>query len=252
MNPYKTTLLKLLDSYLQSLSIESLVVRSEVVELHWNLTPILASIFLTLSNYGRQSLYRSVGSSNFTAGSPTTQLHTSPRSSKSGGLPANSSTASPLPVEANLTSPTIGQSPEVSIPFELDVLLPKVCEAIVIVTQCITTISLQSEDHRESYLHSIPGKSHLDRYIPKDYYNLTTLDGEGFAEHIIGTSWFTMKSIVITAPHQTFSDYWIYFCHESILGDLYLLNRHIPPCLQLSSPRFRHQMRTVSPILNAT
>ncbi|EGN96577.1 hypothetical protein SERLA73DRAFT_124416 [Serpula lacrymans var. lacrymans S7.3] len=94
--PHQTTLLKLLDSHLQS---------SHSPSIHAQLCPMLSTRFFGLSTYARQSIKRALGSS----------------------------------------LSDVSESRTEGPPQELDLLLPKVCEALVLVTQCIVTITLSSE-----------------------------------------------------------------------------------------------------------
>lgn len=58
---------------------------------------------------------------------------------------------------------------------ELDLLLPKACEALVLITQCIVKISLLSEDQRTVDTRAI-------------FRDASSTDGQGTAESIIGMS----------------------------------------------------------------
>jgi ataxin-10 len=62
---------------------------------------------------------------------------------------------------------------------ELDLLLPKTCEALVLTTQCIVKISLLSEDQR-----TVDSSAVDLRAIFRD---ASSTDGQGTAESIIGT-----------------------------------------------------------------
>ena len=62
---------------------------------------------------------------------------------------------------------------------ELDMLLPKVCEALVLMTQCLITFALTSEDEEFNFP---PGDN------PKDFLNAATVEeGVGIPETIIST-----------------------------------------------------------------
>lgn len=75
--------------------------------------------------------------------------------------------------------PAPTQRPEVPPPTgELDVLLPSVCEALVLMTQCLTSFVLTSEDEDFDFP---PGDN------PKDFLNAATVEeGVGMPEIIIG------------------------------------------------------------------
>ncbi|KAG6910234.1 hypothetical protein DXG01_012369 [Tephrocybe rancida] len=117
--PHQTTLLKIVDSYLQAIQTSTPASGSEpqTIKIHRKLSPMLAKCFLDLSVYARKAVLRSIRSPNH-----------SPRSPSSDGTSQNDpSTSTPFP------------------PAELDVMLPKVCEALVLVTQCIVTITLEAD-----------------------------------------------------------------------------------------------------------
>ena len=82
------------------------------------LCSMLSEIFFGLSSYGQEAIRRALG----------------PRASDGPNLP------SPGIMNIEVVSqPTMP-------PHELDLLLPKVCEALVLVTQCIVSITLADED----------------------------------------------------------------------------------------------------------
>lgn len=72
-------------------------------------------------------------------------------------------------------------------PQELDLLLPKTCEALVLVAQCIVKISLLSEDQRTTDLLAVDLRVIFRDATPTD-------DGPGTAESIIGKSRRLAKS----------------------------------------------------------
>ncbi|KAG1746702.1 spinocerebellar ataxia type 10 protein domain-containing protein [Suillus paluster] len=96
--PHQTTLLKLLDSYLQS---------SKMCPIHCDMCPMLSEIFFCLSSYSQSAIRRAIKPSN--------------------------------------SEPLEGTNEH---PQELDLLLPKTCEALVLAVQCIVKISLLSEEQR--------------------------------------------------------------------------------------------------------
>ena len=102
ITPHQTTLLKLVDSYLQS--------TSALESVHVELAPLFSSIFFKLSGYTNEAIRKSL---NLGSG-------------KSG-----------LDVPADEVQPR-----EL---VELDVMLPKVCEALVLVTQCIVSVTLPGQ-----------------------------------------------------------------------------------------------------------
>jgi ataxin-10 len=95
--PHQTTLLKLLDSYLQSSD------NADPATLYPEIVPLLRDEFLTLSARAQASIQLSMGSVHDAASAET-------------------------------STSTLVQAP--------DALVPKVLEALVLVTQCLTTICL--------------------------------------------------------------------------------------------------------------
>ncbi|KAG0709195.1 spinocerebellar ataxia type 10 protein domain-containing protein [Suillus ampliporus] len=125
--PHQTTLLKLLDSYLQS---------SKTYAVHCDMCPMLSEIFFCLSSYSQSAIRRAIKPSN--------------------------------------SEPLDGTN---ELPQELDLLLPKTCEALVLATQCIVKISLLSEEQRSLD----PSAADLRAIFRDD----TSTDGQGTAESII-------------------------------------------------------------------
>ena len=128
--PPQTTLLKLLDSYLQS---------SQTCPAHCDMCPMLSEVFFRFSSYSQSAIGRAIGSGN----------------------------SEPLDAANEL-------------PQELDLLLPKACEALVLVTQCIVKISLLSEEQR-----TIDPSAVDLRAIFRDGISD---NGQGTAESVIGKS----------------------------------------------------------------
>ncbi|KAG1741090.1 spinocerebellar ataxia type 10 protein domain-containing protein [Suillus lakei] len=136
---HQTTLLKFLDSYLQS---------SQTYPVHCDMCPMLSEIFHSLSLYSQSAITRAINSTN--------------------SEPLDSSNEHPQ---------------------ELDLLLPKTCEALVLATQCIVKISLLSEDPRTvdssaTDLRAIFRDATstdellrlLDAFLPRIYFGKTVID----------------------------------------------------------------------------
>ncbi|TFK18978.1 hypothetical protein FA15DRAFT_674855 [Coprinopsis marcescibilis] len=152
ITPHQTTLLKLVDSYLQSIQLDiSTSPEGEILQTHVALGPFLAKRFFTLSNYAQKAMQRSLT-----------------------GRPAESpSSQSSKPEDAN-TEPL----------SELDVMLPKVCEALVLVTQCVTTIALEAEEYK--------GRQFEDGAVGnisnmKEFFIDVRYSGQGLIENLIET-----------------------------------------------------------------
>jgi len=112
ITPHQTIFLKLLDSFLQS-SKESTV--------HDELCPMLSDTFFGLATYAQQAIRRALG----------------PKASD--GPSSAISNIVNVEMTSQVTEP----------PYELDLLLPKVCEALVLITQCIVTIVLEVDNNHE-------------------------------------------------------------------------------------------------------
>ncbi|EPQ56458.1 hypothetical protein GLOTRDRAFT_138184 [Gloeophyllum trabeum ATCC 11539] len=122
VTPHQTTLLKLLDAYLQS----STGVQS--VWLHRHLTPLLLSTFSALSDYTQNAVRKALG--------PTTGIASASEASVSRYAAPVSPTSSE---HGHQESFRLAQQTPLQ---ELDLLLPKVSEALVLVSQCLITVTL--------------------------------------------------------------------------------------------------------------
>ncbi|KAJ7132123.1 spinocerebellar ataxia type 10 protein domain-containing protein [Mycena epipterygia] len=123
ITPHQTTLLKLVDSYLQSARMSPTTPQGTPI--YAKLRPMLAKTFFSLSTYAQSSIRDSLEIPSSTASkqeSAPSALHMSPD--------VNRATFEP--------------------PSSLDVMLPKVSEALVLVTQCIVTITLESSDAEDN------------------------------------------------------------------------------------------------------
>ncbi|THU91515.1 hypothetical protein K435DRAFT_232145 [Dendrothele bispora CBS 962.96] len=152
VTPHQTTLLKILDSYLQSTQILS-PPPSTKKKIHIKLAPMLATYFFSLSTYSQTAIRRAL-----------------------------------RPSEAELLSPTVSpislstpHSHSTFLPTELDVMLPKVCEALVLVIQCIVSIILDSQGAQLSPDSEVGPVDNL-----QDYFNgVNNPEGVGLVENLI-------------------------------------------------------------------
>ncbi|KAF8202194.1 spinocerebellar ataxia type 10 protein domain-containing protein [Pholiota molesta] len=132
VTPHQTTLLKLVDSYLQANQLNPTSTQiPEILRTHESLGSFLAKRFFSLSEYAQNAMQRSLG------------MRTSSDSSSSSEKSPNLSPSPPTYAAAPATAAALSTFPQ-----ELDVMLPKVCEALVLVTQCIVTICLEAEEQQ--------------------------------------------------------------------------------------------------------
>ena len=135
---------------------------------HETLGAFLAKRFFVLSNYAQRAMERALGMA--------------PRARPVRPSSDSASSAEPSP---GLTSPTehtdAGAAP---FPQELDVMLPKACEALVLVAQCIITISLEAEEQQARLDEGTSTYASFTNM--KGYYAHKQHDGEGLVESLIG------------------------------------------------------------------
>ncbi|EEB94131.1 hypothetical protein MPER_07104, partial [Moniliophthora perniciosa FA553] len=146
VTPHQTTLMKIVDSYLQSSPNGYPNSSPKIPKTHMKLIPMLANCFTSLSAYAQNAIRRAL-------------------------RPSPSEVESP-------TSATF--NPSAGPPAELDVMLPKVCETLVLVTQCIVSIILISRG-TDSKPTEAEGPDALEVFYQEQ------LGGSaGFPENIIG------------------------------------------------------------------
>ena len=179
VTPHQTTLLKLVDSYLQSTQLEPPSIQiPDILKTHMSLGSFLAKRFFTLSEYAQRAMHRSLGMvqpekrrdipSSGSSAEDTDYM--SERPSFDSARSVGSSSSSPR-------APT-------AIPKELDVMLPKVCEALVLVTQCIITVCLEAEEQQTRLEEGV--STFADFTNMKGYYIQKKHDGHGIVESLIG------------------------------------------------------------------
>ena len=160
-----------MDSYLQTAHL--------TVEVCQQLCPMIASTFFDLGEYSINAIDKAVPD---ISSSPSYPPPLSP--SSSGTVSSTPPIQTPSePSFAHIYSAP-AQSPEAPLASgELDMLLPSVCEALVLMTQCLTTFALTSEDDEFSFP---PGDN------PKDFLNAAMVEeGVGIPEMIISTFRFS-------------------------------------------------------------
>lgn len=171
ITPHQTTLLKLVDSYLQSIQLDiSTTPEADVLQTHVSLGPFLAKRFFTLSNYAQTAMQRALG--NPKSSSPSSPPK--PNARHGNGEPSGASSSS-----SAHESPT-----------ELDVMLPKVCEALVLATQCVTTIALEAEEQQGKQFQqgSIGTLSNM-----KDFFIDVRYSSQGLVENLVGASQMSLS-----------------------------------------------------------
>ncbi|GLB41722.1 putative spinocerebellar ataxia type 10 protein domain containing protein [Lyophyllum shimeji] len=156
VTPHQTTLLKIVDSYLQSVQMNSTgPATAKTIKIHRKLSPMLAKCFLDLSAYARQAVERALRPPDQTTPSSIVEV------------PADEQ-STPKPVHPG-------------IPAELDVMLPKVCEALVLVTQCVVTITLEADQTKVDQNQDMTAEPDL-----KAFFNETrSPDDGGVVESLI-------------------------------------------------------------------
>lgn len=155
VTPHQTTLLKIVDSYLQSVQMNATLPTPQgVLKTQRKISPMLASCFLELSTYARLAVERALVVPPSTASNPSTGF-------SAIELENGQESSQPLP------------------PADLDVMLPKVCEALVLVTQCIVTITLGADEPE----HTDQGVK--SEYNLKSFFNETRSNDRGLVESLI-------------------------------------------------------------------
>ncbi|PCH37555.1 hypothetical protein WOLCODRAFT_146708 [Wolfiporia cocos MD-104 SS10] len=168
VTPAQTTLLKLLDSHLYRFS-QSNAPIGLGAQTTDAIVQMLSSEFFALSTYAQGAMERSLGSQS---NAPSTT--TAP-------APGDSSRAE----TSEENAPTNDDTP----PQELDLLLPQVCEALVLVAQCLTTLALDTVEG-SAVAHDTRG--YLCAAISSA--------GQGFVESLIET----LRLLDLFVPRITF------------------------------------------------
>ena len=141
--------------------------KAEILNIHESLGHFLAKRFFSLSSYSQRSIARIL----------ETQPTTTKRHSPSDSL-----------LSASSTSTFFSLPP----PAELDARLPKVCEALVLITQCIVTISLEAEE--QTMLFREEGRSPSTNFKNmKEYFNEKKFSDQGIVESLIGLYCFFQR-----------------------------------------------------------
>ncbi|KAF5362419.1 hypothetical protein D9756_002436 [Leucocoprinus leucothites] len=141
ITPHQTTLLKIIDSYLQSnqMTLQT-PIKPETIQIHISLTPMLTRTFFSLSRYAQTSIRHSLGLDikKDDTDHPDQSDLKRPKSERS---------MSPVSASTNHTGSPETQNQSFGSLNSLDVMLPKACEALVLVTQCMVTIAIEAEEN---------------------------------------------------------------------------------------------------------
>ncbi|KAI0794004.1 spinocerebellar ataxia type 10 protein domain-containing protein [Fomes fomentarius] len=203
--PHQTTLLKLLDSYLHSSDPERVCDLALSRRLHADddcLCNVLTHSFLAMSAYVQSSLRRALG----------------PQGPSTPDIFGLNSTATDSPGSDAVTGNMSLNEPRVPSAFngdnvhhiplqEVDILLPKVCEGLVLVTGCLTTIALRAEE--AAVAHPSPTSVHPQSSATSTSIspspraimgNVATSGGQRFIESLIET----LRLIDAFVPRITF------------------------------------------------
>jgi ataxin-10 len=174
VTPHQTTLLKLLDAYLQPSNLSGADVLANRLT---GLCKLLTTKFFSLTNYAQESIRRALDSnkSRSQSNSLVTPCDNRP------GVETHASASGRLSEHGHLN--------------ELDLLLPKVCEALVLVTQGLVSLALFSEEMLNSKSPTVrtddlPSYPMETRF--KDKMNCAVSEqGVGLVEALIGSCVFT-------------------------------------------------------------
>ncbi|KAF8967697.1 spinocerebellar ataxia type 10 protein domain-containing protein [Flammula alnicola] len=174
VTPHQTTLLKLVDSYLQATQLNPTSIQiPDILRTHESLGSFLAKRFFTLSEYAQKAMHRALGMV------PTSKKAESSEDSVTGRTSSDSTSSSGKSGSPSPSSSSVPSAP----PQELDVMLPKVCEALVLVTQCIVTICLEAEEQQTRLEEGI--STYVSFTNMKSYFIQKKHSEQGVVENLI-------------------------------------------------------------------
>lgn len=175
ITPHQTTLLKLLDSHLHSNQPHTSNMQiTDIFRIHTSLSSFLARRFFTLSEYAQRAIHKSLGMTPIIS-----SRHRSERTLfRDSSVSVQSARSSSSESES---SPGLGPATKLQ---QINMTLPKVCEALVLVTQCVVTLCLEAEERRARIEN---GSSTYDEITNmKDYFNRKKYQENGMVENLIG------------------------------------------------------------------
>ncbi len=185
ITPHQTTLLKVLDSYLHSEKHPHPVAVSlpgQPGARPEHLLDMLTGTWMSLATYAQGALNRALGSQDTldASGAATASSEGESTPLSDGSTETMSMNTPRVSDRGNQESGTAA-----SQLHEFDLLLPKVCEALVLVTQCLTTIALRAEEAGSTRPTSDGG---LPLPSPRTVMvAASTSTGQGFVECLVGT-----------------------------------------------------------------
>ncbi|EIW58745.1 uncharacterized protein TRAVEDRAFT_29229 [Trametes versicolor FP-101664 SS1] len=177
---HQTTLLKLVDSYLHASqqAHEVALSRRHAADRGRSLFDVLTEAFFALSKYAQDAIQRALGSGRT---SPPREAHSNPPpSTEVAG--EEQPDAAPPPLQ------------------NLDLLLPKVCEALVLVTQCLTTVALRAEEAAAAATR--PGDTQPKHLSPKDLLVAATAERSG--PRLVESLIETLRLVDVFVPRITY------------------------------------------------
>jgi len=185
---------------------------SDALRIHQSLSSFLAKRFFMFSDYAQRAIHRSLGMtpmSTIKKSEATMRDSVSFRSESSSELGTTRSKSSTLQ--------------------QVNIMLPNICEALVLVTQCIVTVSLEAE---EQQIRLENGESTYANYTDvKRYFNRKKYQESGLVESLIGT--YNSTGILTDMLIVSFKIYSA--CSTSFYLALILANRSIETVHQRKS-----------------
>lgn len=173
ITPHQTTLLKLLDSHLHANQPHISNVVADIFRIHSSLSSFLARRFFTLSEYAQREIHKSLGMTPIASNRHRVFSRESSdfvQSARSSSSESESSTEQGSAMKLQ----------------QINMMLPMVCEALVLVTQCILTLCLEAEYQRARVEN---GSSTYDNFTNmQEYYNRKEYQESGMVESVIGIS----------------------------------------------------------------
>lgn len=196
--PHQTTLLKLIDSYLHASNTGLEAPSSRQPGGESALLGLLTHTFLSLSSYAQRAIHRAIRDPEDVAAdsrAPTGLPAPIPDSDPTGG---DHDTEEELDCDLTIAPPPLLH--------ELDLLLPKVCEALVLVAQSLTSIALREElrpTHRNSPVTDTDNAN--TNPPPKTLIACAVAaDGQGLVENLVGTCFCSPPSLSRAVPPFTY------------------------------------------------